>query len=68
MTGRVVTTFPDRGYSFILYQGKEVFAHRSDYPLSKILPVGSQVEFELGDHDGRPKAINIHLLPEVANE
>lgn len=61
MTGRIVTVFEQRSFSFIQddQTGEEIFAHVMDYPDRQLLPVGTQVEFELGTFRNRSKAINI---------
>jgi cold shock CspA family protein len=61
--GRVVTSFQRRAISFIqMDQGGEIFAHISDYPDRTLLPVDSRVEFEIGEFEGRKKAINIRPI------
>ena len=62
--GTVVSAFERRSFSFIQVDssGEEIFAHISDYPNRALLPAGTRVEFEVGEHAGKPKAINIRPL------
>jgi cold shock CspA family protein len=62
--GTVVTAFERRSFSFIQVDssGDEIFGHISDYPNRTLLPSGSRVEFEIGQHAGKKKAINIRPL------
>jgi cold shock CspA family protein len=58
--GTIVTSFQRRAISFIqLDDGGELFAHISDYPNRTLLPVGTRVEFEIGEFAGKKKAIKI---------
>jgi cold shock CspA family protein len=62
--GTVVSAFERRSFSFIQVDssGQEIFGHVSDYPNRTILPAGTRVEFAIGEHAGKPKAINIRPL------
>jgi CspA family cold shock protein len=56
-----VKWFNDRkGYGFIEGKdGKDIFVHRNDLPLEITLDENDQVEYEIGDSDRGPKAINV---------
>jgi cold shock CspA family protein len=62
--GTVVSAFERRSFSFIQVDssGEEIFGHISDYPNRTIPPAGTRVEFEIGEHAGKTKAINIRPL------
>jgi cold shock CspA family protein len=62
--GTVVSAFERRSFSFIQVDssGREIFGHISDYSNRALLPCGTRVEFEIGEHAGKTKAINIRPM------
>jgi cold shock CspA family protein len=64
MRGTIVSVFEKRAFAFIKREDnhEEVFAHISDFPSRKLLPVGSVVTFETAAFNGRIKCVKIQPL------
>lgn len=65
-TGKLKWFNPNKGYGFITPDdgGNDVFLHISELETSNIetLDEGETLNYELGDHNGKTKAINIKKL------
>jgi cold shock CspA family protein len=64
MQGTILTFYPERRYGFLqdIKTGADYFFHRGDVK-EEIVPVnGALVSFDLGQHAGRTKAVNVRRL------
>ena len=56
-----------KGFGFLASEGKEIFAHASQFVSRSAAPeygppIGSEWDFEFGEMDGRPAAKTIRMV------
>ena len=63
-TGKIKWFNPTKGYGFIEQGGKDVFLHVSALEKAGIdtLQEGEEIEFEIGENNGKENAINIKKI------
>jgi CspA family cold shock protein len=68
MRAEVVFFDEKKGYGFLRPDdgGKDIFVHFSAVVMDgfKTLQAGQPVEYEIGDRDGRPVAVNVVVIQE----
>ena len=65
-TGAVVHVVKDKGYWFILFEGRRIFCHASNWSELEFPAVGDQVSFELGparQTNFQHQAVNVQPEP-----
>jgi cold shock CspA family protein len=64
MQGTILTFYPERRYGFLqdIKTGADYFFHRGDVQEQIVPRNGALVSFDLGQHAGRTKAVNIRKL------
>jgi len=63
--GTVKVWFEHRGFGFARRENgeRDVFIHVSNLPHGRTsLAAGDQIEFEAGEHNGKPCALNVQVL------
>jgi cold shock CspA family protein len=64
MQGIVLKFYPERRYGFLQDHDSNIdyFFHRGDVKDAVVPPPGTHVSFDIGEHHGKRKAINITAL------
>jgi cold shock CspA family protein len=66
-TGTIVHVVKDRGYWFILFEGRRIFCHVSNWSQVEFPAIGDRVSFEFGparQSNFQDQAVNVR--PEIA--
>lgn len=64
MKGKIARWFDYRGFGFIDVEGqeKDLFVHSSDIEGDASPQAGDEVEFEIGESDKGPRAVNVKIV------